>query len=123
MIASFARGQIWFEWLRFALVGIKSNLLYYLIYVLLSLAGLTPAPSIAVVFLFGGAYTFWFNKSFVSRDEAAARPQIPGYIAVYLAGLAVNLVLLNALITRFGLDHYAVKRLRSQIIRFGGGAC
>ena len=42
--------SIQFEWLRFVAIGIKSNLLYYVIYVALSLVGIGPKTAVTIVF-------------------------------------------------------------------------
>jgi putative flippase GtrA len=101
--------EIWFESLRFAIVGIKSNILYYALYVLLSLMGTPPKVAVTMVFLFGIAYTFWFNKSFVFRNKGAARRQVIAYVGVYLVAWALNLLLLEILVTHLQLNHYLVQ--------------
>jgi hypothetical protein len=42
-----------FEGLRFVAIGIKSNLLYYFIYVALSLVGIGPKTAVTIVFFVG----------------------------------------------------------------------
>jgi putative flippase GtrA len=102
---------LWAEAIRFGLVGLKSNVLYYFLYVALAAAGTGPKVAVTIVYLFGLAYTFWFNKGFVFRNSHLPGLQFARYVVVYLVAWALNLVLLDIAITRLGLNQYIAQAL------------
>jgi putative flippase GtrA len=101
----------WSEAIRFGLVGIKSNVVYYFLYVGLALAGASPNVSVTVVYCFGIAYTFWFNKGFVFKNPHAQGSQFAKYVFVYAVAWGLNVVLLDIAISRLGLIHYLAQAL------------
>jgi putative flippase GtrA len=95
-----------FEGLRFVAIGIKSNLLYYVIYAALSVVGIGPKTAVTIVFFVGVVYTFWFNKMFVFRRAGPAYAQMVRYLAVYFGAWLLNLVLLDILLTNFHVNRF-----------------
>ena len=95
-----------FEGLRFVAIGIKSNLLYYVIYAALSVVGTGPKTAVTIVFFVGVVYTFWFNKIFVFRRAGPAYAQMVRYLAVYFGAWLLNLVLLDILLTDFHVNRF-----------------
>jgi putative flippase GtrA len=57
----------WGEIVRFVLVGVKSNILYVVIYVGLTFLGVDHRIALTVVYGFGILYMFVFNKYYVFR--------------------------------------------------------
>ncbi len=102
---------VWAEAIRFGLVGIKSNVLYYFLYVALVATGTGPKTAVTGVYIFGIAYTFWFNKGFVFRNSVRPGSQFAKYVFVYFVAWAVNLALLDVAINRLGLNHYLAQAL------------
>src|SRR5258706_2650098 len=99
------------EAIRFGLVGIKNNIVYYLLFVVVSLAGAGPKLAVTIIYIFGIIYTFWFNKGFVFRDLHPSGSQFARYIFVYFVGWALNLVLLDIAIARLGMNRYLAQGL------------
>jgi putative flippase GtrA len=97
--------QILLQWIRFSLVGIKANIIYYLLYILMTMAGLGPTMSVTITYLFGSAYTFWLNKGFVFRDSDLARHQFACYLLVYIVAWGLNIMTLDFMISRLGIHH------------------
>ena len=95
-----------FEGLRFVAIGIKSNLLYYVIYAALSVVSIGPKTAVTIVFFVGVVYTFWFNKMFVFRRAGPAYAQMVRYLAVYFGAWLLNLVLLDILLTNFHVNRF-----------------
>ncbi|MGM4892809.1 GtrA family protein [Tardiphaga sp. 839_C3_N1_4] len=101
---------------RFVIVGLKSNAVYYLLYVLLALAGVGPKTAVVIVFVFGMVYAFWFNKAFVFRDRDHLNWQFVRYMGVYIFALALNLVLLEWVTTYLGFSHFLVQAVLGVVI-------
>ena len=100
-----------FEGLRFIAIGIKSNVLYYSIYVGLSLVGIGPKTAVTLVFFVGVVYSFWFNKRFVFRRVGPAYSQMLRYLAVYFGAWLLNLVLLDVLLTDCQINRFVAQGL------------
>ena len=96
--------QTLMQWIRFSLVGVKANAVYFCLYVLLTAVGLRPSLAVTIVFIVGAFYTFWFNKSFVFRDSDRAARQFPRYLFVYLVAWGLNIAALDYMI-RQGINH------------------
>lgn len=101
---------------RFVIVGLKSNAIYYMLYVLLSLAGVGSKTAVVIVFVFGMVYAFWFNKAFVFRSRDALNWQFARYMSVYIFALALNLVLLELATTSLGFSHFVVQAVLGVVI-------
>jgi putative flippase GtrA len=97
--------QILLQWTRFSLVGIKANVIYYLLYMLMTAAGLSAILSVTIIYLLGSVYTFWFTKGFVFRDSNLVKRQFPQYLTVYFIAWGLNIVTLDFMISQMGINH------------------
>lgn len=102
--------------IRFVFVGLKSNAIYYILYVLLALAGVGPKTAVVCVFVFSLVYAFWFNKAFVFRSRDDLNSQFVRYVAVYLLALLLNLILLEWATTTLGFSHFLVQAVLGVVI-------
>lgn len=76
---------------RYAIVGFASNLIFYLIYVLLNQAWGSPRSSMSLVFLFAVILTFVFNSKWTFDTINTSPVVFARYLLVYLLGYFVNL--------------------------------
>jgi len=95
--------------LRFAIVGLKSNVLYYLLYAALTIAGVAPMVAVAVVFSFSIFYAFVFNRRFVFRSRERFHGELLRYVGVYTFALFLNLFLLDLGTRKLGYNHFIVQ--------------
>lgn len=95
--------------LRYATVGIASNLVLYFLYLALVAASLGPKSAMSLVYVLGVAGTFVANSrwSFGARQRDV--PMLARYMSAYAAGYFLNLILLWALVDRGGLPHAQVQ--------------
>lgn len=91
--------------LRFALVGLGSNLLLFGAYLLLTAVGVRYLAAVVVSYALGILMSFVSNKSWTFRYRGAGRKAFARYLAVYLCGLGLNLLVLYVLVERFALPH------------------
>ena len=103
--------QLASEALRFGVIGIKNNVVYYLLYVILSLIGVGHSFAVSAIYVFGILYSFLFNKRFVFRDHRQSRYLFARYILVYVFAWGLNLVALRLLTVTFGLNHFLAQGL------------
>ena len=97
------------EALRFAIVGVKNNLVYYLLYIGLSVIGVGHELAVVAVYVFGILYSFLFNKNFVFRNHRPSKSTFAKYVLVYLLALILNLISLRVLTEFVGLNHYVAQ--------------
>src|SRR5688500_9181362 len=90
------RGEV----IRFAALGLKANGLYFLLYALMTMAGIDPRVAVVTIFAFGAIYSFWLNKFLVFKNAGAFRDQFIPYVIVYSLVCALNV----------GVLHFAVSR-------------
>ena len=90
---------------RYVVVGLVSNGLLYLAYLGLVAASLGPKAAATVTYACGVAQTFWFNRAWSFGHQGHAGLALLRYIAVYLAGYLLNMVLLYLLVDIYGWDH------------------
>src|SRR5258708_6688703 len=97
--------------LRFGVAGVKNNIIYYFLYVVLSLVGIGHSLAVVIVYAFGLAYSFLISKNFVFKDQGGSNFTFVKYVLVYLFGLSVNLVGLRVLSVGLGVNHFVAQGL------------
>lgn len=93
------------QFLRFAVVGLVSNGILYLMY--LALTGIAFGPKVAatLTYAMGVAQTFWANRIWTFMYRGNTRLALIRYLCVYAAGYVLNLLALYLLVDIAGLDH------------------
>ena len=94
---------------RYAVVGVTSNAIGYLLYVGLTTAGLGPKVAMSVLYGVGVLQTFVFNRQWTFEHRGASSPVFIRYCTAYGAGYVVNLMALVLLVDKAGLPHQYVQ--------------
>ncbi len=97
------------QMLRFALVGLASNAVLYLVYLGMTTAGLGPKLAMSLVYGIGVAQTFLFNKRWTFNHSGRFDTALLRYIAVYAGGYVANLLVLAWLVDGLGYPHQIVQ--------------
>lgn len=97
------------QFVRYALVGLASNLLLYLAYLALTTAGIEPKLSMSLLYLVGVAQTFVFNKRWSFRHSGMHGIAFIRYCSAYGLGYVINLLVLVVLVDRMGYPHEIVQ--------------
>ena len=97
------------QFIRYAVVGLGSNIASYLLYLLATWLGLGPKTAMTWLYLLGVLQTFVFNKKWSFRFGGAAAPALVRYAAAYAIGYVVNLLALMLLVDQVGLPHQLVQ--------------
>ncbi|HVW52317.1 MAG TPA: GtrA family protein [Trinickia sp.] len=79
------------EAIRFAVVGVVSNGVLYLLYLAARHLGLQHTLAMTVAFVVGVAQTFVANRSWSFRSRAGVAPTFVRYVIVYLMAYLLNL--------------------------------
>ena len=97
------------EFARFAIVGIVSNAVLYLLYLLLSQLGLGHKLGATLTYAIGVLQTFVFNRSWSFRHGGAPAPVLLRYVAAYAFGYGLNMAGLFLLVDLGGFRHQWVQ--------------
>ncbi len=94
---------------RFALVGLASNAVLYLVYLLLTELGLGHKTAMTLLYILGVLQTFVFNRRWTFRYQGRIPKALRRYLASYGFGYFFNLVMLIILVDQIGLSHRIVQ--------------
>ncbi|TDP74633.1 GtrA family protein [Roseateles toxinivorans] len=96
------------QFIRYALVGLASNAVLFVIYLLMVWLGASPKLAMSLVYLVGVAQTFVFNKGWTFAHSGPSDQAFPRYVALYAFGYVTNWCLIELLVYRLGWPHQAV---------------
>lgn len=99
------------QFVRYAMVGIVSNVAGYLIYLLVTNFGV--APKIAMTFLYGVAVTiaFFSNRHFVFSDKGSIQGTGIRFLCAHACGYLLNLCLLIVFVDKLGYPHQIIQAI------------
>ena len=104
------------QFIRFAVIGLASNALLYLAYLLLTGMGMGHKLAMSLLYATGVTLTFLFNKNWTFGHRGEYRKTFIGYLLIYLLGYVVNLVALMVLVDRMGFQHQWVQGMMILVI-------
>jgi len=93
------------QFIRYAVVGLASNAIGYVLYIVLTRVGLGPKLAMSLLYGIGVLQTFIFNKKWSFRFAGAAAPALVRYATVYALGYVINFLALMLLVDQAGLPH------------------
>lgn len=94
---------------RYALVGIASNSVGYLLYLLLTYAGMGHKTAMSLLYVVGVMQTFIFNRNWSFGHQGGLHGAFARYVASYALGYLLNLSVLWLAVDRLGLPHQIVQ--------------
>lgn len=95
--------------LRFAIVGVASNTLGYLGYLALTALSVEAKTAMSLIYLAAIGASFALNRRWTFAHTGGAPRTFFPYLAIYLAGYALNLAGLMYFADHLGLDHRIVQ--------------
>lgn len=95
--------------IRYALVGIASNAVAYLLYLLLTYYGMGHKTTMSLLYGVGVAQTFYFNRGWTFGHDGKVSLALVRYVTVYGLGYVFNLAMLMVLVDRWGWSHQWVQ--------------
>jgi len=105
--------------LRFAVVGLASNALLYVAYLLMTSNGLGHKSAATVAFVLGVTQTFFANRNWTFGDIPARRGTYLRYGVAYAAAYFLNLGLLVVFVDLLGFPHRIVQGVLVLLIAGG----
>ena len=94
---------------RYALVGLTSNFVGYLLYLLLTYAGMGHKTAMTLLYAIGVIQTFYFNRGWSFGYQGNTGGAIARYGIAYALGYLLNFGLLWIGVDRLQLPHQAVQ--------------
>lgn len=96
---------------RYALVGLTTNGLGYLVYLLLTWLGVPPKLAMTVLYGVGVLLSYLGNRRYTFGDHDNFKESGIRFIMAYALGYMINLSLMILLIDHMGMPHQAVQAL------------
>ncbi len=95
--------------LRYAVVGVASNLLCYALYLGLTWLGMNPKLAMSILYGLGVLQTFFANKQWTFEHGGAKGAVFYRYCTAYGLGYVFNLAVLYLLVDRMGYPHQLIQ--------------
>ncbi|MBF4634771.1 GtrA family protein [Agreia pratensis] len=95
--------------LRFGAIGGLNNLLSYGIFVALTVAGMPSIGAATITYATGMVVSYLANRSFTFRHSGSARRSVLRFVAVNLAGYALNVAILAVFVELIGWNALGVQ--------------
>lgn len=97
------------QFLRYAVVGLASNVLLYLAYLGLTAVGVGVKLAMTLLYFAGVAQSFIFNKRWSFEHAGAHGPAFLRYCSCYALGYVINLASLFIFVDILGYPHQLVQ--------------
>jgi putative flippase GtrA len=101
---------------RFAVIGLISNGVLYVLYLALARAGLSPAMAMSIAYSLGVAQTFAFNRRWTFSYAGLRLAPLVRYLIAYALGYVINLAILVVFAGRLGLAHQPVQAVAILVV-------
>lgn len=106
------------QFLRYALIGIATNLGGYAIYLTSTFMGTPPKPTMSVLYCLGAAAGFYANRRITFSHQGHLASAGVRYIVAYLMGYLLNFSLLVAFVDVLGYPHQWVQAFAIILVAF-----
>jgi putative flippase GtrA len=93
------------QFIRFVVVGLASNAMIYLVYLLLTRLNIGPKLAMSLLYGVGVLQTFVFNRKWSFQFGGSATPALIRYALLYAAGYVIQFLALMLLVDQAGLPH------------------
>jgi putative flippase GtrA len=97
------------QFLRYAVVGAVSNLSGYLVYLLLTYAGLEPKATMTLLYGTGATIAYFGNRTLTFSYKGAVLGSGVRYSLSHLVGYLINLTIIVIFVDRLGYPHQIVQ--------------
>lgn len=95
--------------LRYILVGSISNIILYLLYIVLTALGVGHKMAMTGLFALGALQTFIFNKKWTFASTGDTWRSLLRYLVAYIGCYGLNLSILIVFVDHLGMPHQVVQ--------------
>lgn len=103
--------QSYWQFIKYGIIGLSSNVFLYLVYLLITKLGVEPKIAMSILYMVGVLQTFFFNKKWTFRHKGDNRTTLIRYSIAYLLGYLVNLFVLVIFVDIFSYPHEIVQAI------------
>lgn len=104
------------QFLRYTVVGITSNLVLYVIYLLATSFGVGHKTAMTLLYGVGILQTFLLNRRWTFNHQGYVPSALTRYIAIYALGYLVNFAGLYLFVDELGFPHQVIQGLLILIV-------
>ena len=104
------------QFLRYAAIGVASNVALYLLYLALTYLGVGHKTAMTSLYVIGVLATFLFNRRWAFRDSGPQGPALARYLIAYALAYVLNYSALMAFVDFGGLPHQAVQAVMILVV-------
>ena len=94
---------------RYAVVGVLTNALGYLAYLLITALGVGPKTAMTALYLIAVLISYVGNRQWSFADRGSVPASFARYLAVHVGGYLLNFTLLLVFVDQLGLPHQLVQ--------------
>lgn len=102
--------------LRYAVVGLASNIILYAGYLLFTSTGMGHKLAMTSMYLLGILQTFFVNRRWFFEHQGRMRQAFVRYVATYAFGYLLNFALLMLLVDKYSFPHQVVQGILIVIV-------
>ena len=102
--------------LRYALVGVASNVAGYLLYLLLTSFGIAPKIAMSALYLVGATIGFFGNRRITFLHRGSIVDSGVKFLIAHAIGYLIDLILLMIFVDRFGFPHQLIQGIAVIIV-------
>lgn len=102
--------------LRFAAVGVTTNAVGYLLYLVITALGGTPKATMSVLYVIGTAAGFWANRTVTFAHSGSLSTAGLRYAVAYAAGYLINFALLAVIVDTLGYPHQVAQAIATVLV-------
>lgn len=102
--------------LRYVTVGVASNLLGYLIYLLLTWLWLDPKVAVSMLYPFGAITAYFGHAKYSFSHEGRHMKSMPRYILTHMIGYLANISILYIFVDKLLFPHQLVQMVAVVIV-------
>lgn len=97
------------RFIRYALVGLATNLAGYMVYLLVTWLGVAPKSAMTVLYLVGASLGYFGNRQWAFRYSGSVWRSSLKYVAFHAGGYALNYLMLYIFADELGFPHQLVQ--------------
>ena len=95
--------------MRYGVVGVVSNLVIYLLYLLVTYDGVEPKKAMTFLYIIGASISFFANKKFTFSYKGRVFQSGVSYAIAHFFGYLLNLFILMVFVDKIGYRHQIVQ--------------
>lgn len=104
------------RFVRYAVVGVVTNLAGYLVYLAITSAGAGPKSTATVLYAVGATMGYFGNRNWAFRHSGNMLESWTGYCLFHVGGYLLNMSLLHIFVDKLGFPHQLVQAVAIVIV-------